>query len=203
MKNLRFTVCLLLIAMYVFAYAGPDTKNKTKSKKELIARMAALNDKERMEFLGELSKERSDIQGNLIHQLGASDSKEMKSAAAFLLGMYRMDQSVYHLSKFITLENEHIVPNTKEPLWDRYPVVEALIRIGKPAVPEMLRNIRTSDDEKTRELSARVIRYVEGPEIGRIILEKALEKQDDTKQKSRLEEALTLVYFKPPVEAEQ
>jgi len=196
MKNLRLTICLILISLYVLAFAGTDMVNKIEGNKERIARMANLNDKERMEFLGELCKERSDIQGDLIHQLGDSSSKETKFAAAFLLGIYRMKGSVYSLSRNITLENENILQDTRISLWDRYPVVEALIRIGKPSVREMIRNIQTSGDEKTRELSARVIRYVEGPEIGRIILEKAIEKQTDPQRKAKLEAALSLDYFK-------
>jgi len=142
-----------------------DMDKRTEGNKERIARMATLKDEERMELLGKLSRERSDIQGDLIHQLANSTSKDMKFAAAFLLGMYRMEQSVRELSKFITLESHHSIDWKREPLWDRYPVVEALIRIGKPAIPEMIRNIETSEDKKVQELSARVIRYVEGAEI--------------------------------------
>jgi len=163
---------------------------QTEGNKERIAQMGSLDEKARMELLGELSKERSDIQSNLIYQLDNSRSKEVKFAAAFLLGFYRMEKSVYHLSRHITLENERVISSSRLPLWDRYPVVEALIRIGKPAVPEMLRTIETSEEEKVRDFSARVIRYVEGSEIGRIVIEKAMEKQTDPAKKARLKTAL-------------
>ncbi|MHC4529568.1 MAG: hypothetical protein ACYS29_16970, partial [Planctomycetota bacterium] len=88
----------------------------------------------------------------------------------------------------------------KEALWDRYPVVEALIKIGKPSVRVMIHNIVSSNDKKVRDLSAKVIRYIEGREIGRIVLEKAAERQTDPAKKARLKGALDLDYFKLPDE---
>jgi hypothetical protein len=190
MKNFKLSTCLILLNMCVVLIAGTEMKKKIESNKEQIAQMFNFKDVDRLEFLGNLSKERADLQSNLIYQLNNSDSKEMKFAAAFLLGMYRMEQSVFNLSKFITLESSQNTDHIREPLWDRYPVVEALIRIGKPSVPEMLKNIKTSNDKKVIELSIRVIRYVEGPEIGQFILEKELAKQTDPKNKTKLKEAI-------------
>jgi HEAT repeat protein len=191
MRNLRLIICLILISMCVMVLARTEVEKKTESNKEQIAQMSNLKDEDRLEFLGELCKEFSDIQSNLIYQLNNSQSEEVQFASAFLLGLYRMEQSVRELSKFITLESTQNKKWKREPLWDRYPVVEALIRIGKPSIPEMLKNIRTSNDKKVIELSIRVIRYIEGPEIGRIILEKELEKQKDSQNKAKLEEAIS------------
>lgn len=189
-RCLYLGICVILVSIGALAFAGMNMDKQTEGNKERIAQMGSLDEKARMELLGELSKERSDVQSNLIYQLDNSRSKEVKFAAAFLLGFYRMEKSVYHLSRHITLENERVIASSKLPLWDRYPVVEALIRIGKPAVPEMLRTIETSEEEKVRDFSARVIRYVEGSEIGRIVIEKAMEKQTDPAKKARLKTAL-------------
>jgi len=186
-------ICVILCVFCAFALAGKSMKMETSGNAAAIARMGALDEEERMEFLAELSKERSDIQGNLIYQLSNSESKEMKFAAAFLLGRYRMEQSVGALSEFLTLEYEHKTPWDREPLWGRRPIVEALIRIGRPAIPEMIKNIETSEDKKVRELSARVIRYVEGPEVAKFILERQIEKQSDEAKQRNLREALQYI----------
>ena len=187
MKISSLSICMVLtvLSMAFLANAGSEMDKKLEKNIEQINKLFNLNDEERIEYLGELSKERADIQSNLIYQLNSSHSVEIKSASAFLLGLYRMEQSVHELSKFITLEDSQNAKWKREPLWDRYPVVEALIRIGKPSIPEMLKNIKTSNDQKVVELSIRVIRYVEGPEIGRIILEKELEKQTGPQDKAK------------------
>jgi len=183
-------LCIALIGIGVVASTGKDLKDDTGTNGERIARIAGLGNKERMELVEELANERVVIQGNLINQLGGSQSKRTTFAAAFLLGLYRMEQSVDHLSKFIALENEETELSGRIPLWGHYPVAEALIRIGKPAIPAMLRNIETSDTAKVRELSIQVIRYVEGHEIGRIILEKQLAQATDSRTRRQFETAL-------------
>ena len=192
MRNLRLIICLILLNMCMIVLAGTEMEKKIENNAELFNKISNLNDEERLEYLGELSKERSEIQRKLVQLLDGSNSKEKKYAAAFLLGMYRMDQSVFVLSKYITLEDDSSRRWKREPLWDIYPVVEALIRIGKPSIPEMLKNIKTSNNEKVIELSIRVIRYVEGPEIGRFILEKELVKQSDSINKTKFKEAIKI-----------
>ncbi len=191
MKYIIIVIFVILISMSFITFAGTGMEKKLESNKDKIAQMSELNNKERLNFLSELGEERSDIQSNLIIQFSNSDSKEMKFAAAFLLGLYRMDESVRYLSKFITLENnEDMDIDIKRPIWGQYPVAEALCRIGIPSVPEMLKNIKTSNDEKVVELSISVIQNVEGSDIGRIILEKEMEKQTDTQNKNKFESAV-------------
>jgi len=175
-------------------------KMETSGNGTAIARMGTLDEQERMDFLRQLSKERSDIQGDLIYQLSNSESSDMRIAAAYLLGRYRMEQSVRVLAKFITLEYEHKTNWKREPLWGRRPVVEALIRIGLPAIPEMIKNIETSEDGKVRELSARVIRYVEGPDLAKFIVEREIEKQPDETKKRNLRAALNYILKLQPNE---
>ena len=162
-----------------------------------IARMGEMSDAERMALVEGLSNEYySGLLSSLTHHLNNSESKDVRFAAAYLLGMYRMERSVRALSKQITLEAE-ITQNKRRPLWDRYPVAEALIRIGLPSIPVMLENIENSEDDLVQGLSARVIRYVQGPEIGSIIVERAIEKQADEVRKKRLQEALKYLGAEP------
>jgi hypothetical protein len=189
MKFFCSGICIILTGVAVLAVDQTNMKIQADANTALIGQMGALNDEERIELVEQLIKERIHMERNLIRQLDNSKTKQAKFAVAFLLGYYRMEKSVPHLSKLITLEAQG-TKQKRENLWDRYPVVEALIRIGNPAIPEMIRNIETSEDNKVRELSARVIRYVEGAEIGRIVIEKAIEKQTDPRRKARLEAAL-------------
>lgn len=162
-----------------------------------FVQMGALPEKERMELIKEQTQGYYALQNNLIHQLGAATSKHHRFSAAFLLGLYRMPDAASHMAKYIALEETERRRNKRLPLWGRYPVAEALIRIGRPAVPAMLQNIATSDDEKVCELSANVIRHVEDPEIGRFIVERAIKKQPDAEKKKRLQEALKYFEDKP------
>lgn len=143
-----------------------------------------------MKLLNQLSKDRSDLQAKLLSQLDESNPKALNLGIAYLLGVYRMDQTVQHLSKYIALKNVQSMDNKRLPLYGEYPVVEALIRIGNPAIPEMLRNIESSDDDNVRKLSARVIRYIDGTEIAQFRLEKRMEGESDQIKKMRLRVAI-------------
>ncbi len=74
----------------------------------------------------------------------------------------------------------------------KYPAVEALIKIGDPAIAYVLRNLQESNDAKVRELSMRVIYHIDRKDKGfvRLHLEKALAVQDNTEKKARLQTAL-------------
>ena len=157
-----------------------------------ITRMGELNPQTKVRLLDELAKERAELQGVLLTQLSSSQSKETRSCAAFLLGLYRMEQAVNDLAKLITMEAD-IQKQKREAPWGRYPVVEALIRIGRPGIPAMLENIEKTDDELVRKLSARVIRFVEGPDIAKFVLEEAIRNERDTTKKQNLQSGLTLV----------
>ena len=77
------------------------------------------------------------------------------------------------------MENDAMLQAHRRPRWGGSPIVEALIRIGNPAVPEMIKNIETSKDKKVRDLSASVIKYVMGQDIAKIVLEKAIKDKSD------------------------
>ena len=196
---MKYAFCLVLcclvfgIGTFVFAENKPNMDQQL----QVISRLASLGNDERMRLLEQLSKDRSDLQAELISQLNGANPNEVNISVAYLLGLNRMEQSVRHLSRLITLEVD-VRNHSREPMWDRYPVVEALIRIGSPAIPEMIKNIETSDDQKVRELSAKVIRYIDGPEIAKFRLEKATEKQTDPGKKAKLKAAMEGVEVPSP-----
>jgi hypothetical protein len=80
-----------------------------------------------------------------------------------------------------------------EPLWERYPAMEALITIGKPSVRPSIELLATEDNPIRRELAIKVIRYVEGPEVAEFILQKELAAEGDSARRDRLKGVLDLL----------
>lgn len=167
-------LCGLLAGLWTLAYGETPVIKETADKSHTMPRLASLNNEERIKLLEQWSKDRSDMQTALISQLDESNPKEVTFAIGYALGLHRIEQAVPHLSKYIALEADTGVEKRRS-LWDQYPIVEALIRIGNPSVPEMLKNIEITKDKKVRELSARVIRYVMGLDIAKVVLEKVME----------------------------
>jgi hypothetical protein len=170
----------------LFAYAGDNNADRPSTAMTSIGQMFDLNADQRNDLLNKLEKDRMDTQRLLLDKLAVVRTKEDKFAAAYLLGMYRMEGAVPKLSEFISLEAEETL-NDAIPRWHMYPIVDALIAIGNPAVPKMVENIENSGDPKVRELSGVVISYVEGPKVGGFVLQLALQKQVDAGKKARLQ----------------
>jgi hypothetical protein len=188
---------LVILGIASLTLAQKPAQNPGIGGKESLPRLASLSSIERMQVLERASTDRSDLQAALITQLrDHSNPKEVTISVAFLLGLHRMEQAVQDLSTHITLTNYPLAEDDRRPLIGEYPVVDALIRIGSPAIPEMIKNIETSDDRKVCELSAKVIRYVDGREIASFRLQKAMERQSDPGKKARLKAAMDCM--KPP-----
>jgi len=151
--------------------------------------MYALGEKRRFQLLEQLTAERSDIHGYLIREL-STNSNPQKFAAAYLIGLYRMERAVEDLSEVITIEDSTVNTEKHKLLWSKHPAVEALIRIGNPAVPKMLELIQQNSDPKVRDFAARVILDVDGAEVGEFRLVKAIESQRDVEKKDRLKNAI-------------
>ena len=127
--------------------------------------------------------------------------KGTAKTAIVLLGSLRSAESVGLLAKNLTLGVFYKSTKRPQPPEDFYPCVGALSEIGKPSVGAMLSNLETSHDEKVRKLSARVIRSVEGPELAKIVVEQAVEKQTDPAKQAMLQAALA--YFETPKEKKE
>ena len=154
--------------------------------------LGQLSDKEREALLHDSSQYLQKIQETLLSHLG-STNKDVRCYAAYLLGEYRFPQAATSLSQVIDLKSD-VRQNTREWFWDLYPAVEALIKIGNPSISAVIRNLEESDDPKVRELSLKVISYVEkDKDIAQLRLKKALEAQPDSKKKTRLEVAIRAI----------
>ncbi|HEV7281183.1 MAG TPA: hypothetical protein VGN57_13350 [Pirellulaceae bacterium] len=86
--------------------------------------------------------------------------KETRWAAAFLLGEMRAVEAVPVLAKAL---DRSMGPQNGLDLspYDE-PVFNALVRIGRPAVPALLENLRKSDDRILRERSLLVLYHILG-----------------------------------------
>ena len=159
---------------------------------KLISQIKTFDEKKKIQLLKQLSREYSKTLETLILELH-SGSKQRQYAAAYLLGLYRMEQAVDDLSKFILLKDNNSGQNDVDTLWDKNPAVEALVSIGNPAVPKMLLLIQQSPDAKTREFAADVVFYVDGAAIAEFRLQKAMDAQKDADGKERLRIALEFI----------
>jgi len=179
------------------AASAQDKPKPGKEMKAILAKIPDASSKEVEQIASQLSGERAELERQLILQLTAAKSKHHKIVVVYLLGLYRMDRAVRNLADLITLEAE-VAPQGKESLWDVHPAVEALARIGSPAVPVMLEKIQTSRDKQEAELCVVVLRTVLGRSLARHALADAIAEQADAAKLKQLRTALESLKAKPP-----
>ena len=113
-----------------------------------------------------------------------------RSASAYYLGDQHVLEAVDPLATDITLQPIILSQEEISPLHGLV-AVDALVKIGTPSIPAMIRNLEQSDDYVVRILSLRVIYRIEGDkDIVQMRLEKALVTQSDSKKKARLQSAI-------------
>ncbi len=81
-------------------------------------------------------------------------------AAAYYLGEMGASDSVNVLASNIILTLDRPIFNLTVLM--QPPAVEALIKIGNPSIPALIRNLQESDDPKVRGLSLKVLYRIEG-----------------------------------------
>lgn len=116
-------------------------------------------------------------------------SDETRCAAAYLLGQLRAVEAVPVLSKALAdPPGPWLITDSSRfdaPVW------HALVRIGRPAVPAMIRNIETSDHRMLRIRSLGVLNHVLGGKRRLLELLDRLKKRagDDKQKAARIEKA--------------
>jgi HEAT repeat protein len=117
--------------------------------------------------------------------------KQAGQAAAYLLGKLRAPEAVAVLSRALARSDPNdfisVEPN---PLTNG--VFNALVEIGRPAVPPMITNITTSDDERLRNRSMDVVYRVLGGKDNVIgLLNRLSEQKERSKEeKDRLAKSI-------------
>jgi HEAT repeat protein len=113
-------------------------------------------------------------------------------AAAYYLGEMRAPEAADVLATKITLKLDfkHISIDGLPVMPIDFPT-EALIKIGNPSIPAVIRNLAESDDAKVRELSLKVLYRIDGDkDIVQLRLQKVLNAEKDLQKQARLQLAL-------------
>lgn len=158
---------------------------------ELMKKMDVLDERARMKLLSSVDEQRHELLGVLLKHLGTSSSRNVQAAAIYLIGRHRLSDGVNELIRRIDFDTGGQLRKAAEPLWERYPAMEALITIGKPSVAAAIELLATEGNDLRRTLAVKVIRYVENGEVATFVLERAHAKENDPNRKTMLDDALT------------
>jgi len=157
---------------------------------DLMKRLDTLDERTRMKLLSQVDEQRTELLGVLLKHLGTSSSPSVQAAAIYLIGRHRLADGVTELVRRIDFDAGGQPQRGPEPLWERYPAMEALITIGKPSVQPTMELLATNSNDLRRNLAVKVIRYVEGAEVAQFILQKTAANERDQTRKALLEDAL-------------
>ena len=70
------------------------------------------------------------------------------------------------------------------------PAADALVKIGSPAIPAIIQNLRESDDSVVRDFSVKVLCKIEGDTaVAQFRVRRAMELEEDPARKARLQGA--------------
>lgn len=115
-----------------------------------------------------------------------------KCAAAYFLGEIHSIDAVNVLAPEIALEFDisHIKIDGF-PMLMGEPAMQALIKIGNPAIPALVHNLQESDDVKVRDYSLKALCQIEHDnDVVRLRLQKTLDSQSGSANKARLQSAI-------------
>lgn len=125
------------------------------------------------------------------------------SAALYILGELRASSAVEAIADelmFSPAKHAGEFLNSSEFRWAKYPAQDALIKIGAPAIPVMIRKLKKTDDEIERKIAAQVLLFVlmqqvnarDAIMIAREMLEREGERQINPVELQRLQRAIML-----------
>lgn len=192
-KDLIIIGCLVVFSQVLVApmVDGAEQVNN----QNLISRMTELGkltDQDLVMLVQDSRQHLHQIQEALLTKLG-SENEDVNFYAAYLLGEYRFPQAANSLARVIALKDKvrSTMKRKSEWLWDRYPAMEALIKIGNPSIPAVIRNLEESDDAEVRDLSLKVLQHIEtDSEVAQLRLRRASEAQANPEKKARLQSGL-------------
>ena len=120
-----------------------------------------------------------------------------RCAAAYYLGEIRSSETADVLASDIALQFDKSQIKIKHLIIiniPAYPVMDALIKIGSPSIPAMIRNLTENDDVQIRNLSLKVLCRIDGDkDIVQLRLQKALAAEKDPEIQARLQTALKML----------
>ena len=158
---------------------------------ELMKSLDTMDERARMRLASKVDEQRNELLSVLIKYLDTSPSKNVQATAIYLIGRHRLAEGVGELIRHIDFDASGQAIKGTEPLWEQYPAMEALITIGKPSVLATLKLLATETNDLRRTLAVKVIRYVEGAEIARFILDHSYAAENDPVRKANFADART------------
>ena len=182
--SLIFTVSLFFIQEDGYAQEIiPDSKvvemlrgieHRSSSNRILLLRSASLN-------LNEI--------GNLLQSKLNSNDKEVQLCSAYLIGQYRFPEASELFVDNITLQDNR--PQFAEKLWGWYPAMDALVKIGNPAIPFLITKLTNSDDTEVRALALEALSRIDNDvAITKFRLQVLISDQIDSPKMINLEAAI-------------
>ncbi|MGH7976619.1 MAG: hypothetical protein ACREDS_00525 [Limisphaerales bacterium] len=192
--NNRIIFALLLIAGLnaVRLQAGEEKGSAYQATPEnIIASAKAKNLDIFNAVSGNFITERARLNSELLNIFkNPKSSNPNRCAAAFYLGEMRFPNAADALAPEITLHLSGVTID-EIPMTMGNPVADALIKIGNPSIPAVIRNLAESDDAQVRKLSLQVLCRIDGDrDITQLRLQKALKAETDSQKQARLQAAL-------------
>lgn len=133
----------------------------------------------------------------IVHKKNAARyAGESRAAAAYILGEIRASEAVEALSSALgeNLFGFRVIKRLPPPYESDDVVLEALVKIGLPSVPEMTRNLCSTDNALIRRQSVRVLNRVLGEEKRvQELVDGLLEKEKDAAVRERLLQAKKII----------
>jgi hypothetical protein len=118
-----------------------------------------------------------------------------RCSAAYYLGMMRAPEAAQVLASNIALEfNPLEVPNFAYPILPQYPAMDALIKIGNPAISFLIKNLSEGDDKTVRDMSLKALCEIEdNKDVVELRLKEAVKAQSRPHERQRLQSALHML----------
>ena len=190
----RICFILALITFFLIGCNSPDDGKGDgtvieQEMMELMRKLDTVDGRSRMKLLSGVDQQRNELLGVLLKHIGTSESKNIQTAAIYLIGRHRLSGGVQELFKRIDFAPGGESVRGPEPLWEQYPSMEALITIGRPSVLAALEFLATETNDLRRDLAVKVIRYATDADIAKLILKRACKTEDDPARKANLEDA--------------
>jgi hypothetical protein len=162
---------------------------------DAVEKLRSRDAKERAAARDALLRNRQETIAALIPLVKAKPAYELLDStplAIEILGDLRAAEAVDQLAANITLTPPVIEWEIRRKE-ERYLCAVALAKIGVPAVPAMLKIIRTGDDEVARQVAAWVLNEVLGADLAPVLLEGALKSAERPEEQARIKAALQYV----------
>jgi len=172
-------VLLFLAAIAMVAAVNANTKNQYVF--PVIKKLADDSIEQREDALRQTIAFMNSLESSLVGTLRTKSQSipdDKKAIACFLLGELRSDGEDVIQALVDLLEQNFIGPIEDLPYGKSNPP-DALIRIGKPAVPKLIDTVLYDSNEIRRDLALRCVLQIERASIVRDLIKEKADKQKD------------------------